>query len=52
MKCVVCKGKTVKEKMEESKKKRLLDADKRLDEEELHKRVCQECGHIAYVKDN
>ena len=52
MRCAVCNGKTEREEIERAKKQRLLDADKSLEGADLHKRVCEECGHIAYIRDN
>ena len=52
MRCAVCNGKTEREEIEKAKKQRLLDADKSLEGADLHKRVCKECGHIAYLREN
>ncbi len=49
--CVVCDGNDVqREELDDAKAAKLRNGAESLQEEELSKAVCNECGHIAYLR--
>lgn len=50
MECIVCDGDTELEDVEEDKLRRLKEADSSLEEHDIKKVVCKDCGHTAYIK--
>lgn len=48
--CAICGGETKEQEIEEEKKDRLMKDNEHLENEEIHKVVCDNCGHTAYVR--
>ncbi|MDY6777983.1 MAG: hypothetical protein SVU32_04905 [Candidatus Nanohaloarchaea archaeon] len=48
--CVICGGDVEEADIEPDKVERLKEDNKHLEGEEIHKLVCQECGHTSYVR--
>ncbi|MDY6770820.1 MAG: hypothetical protein SV186_02555 [Candidatus Nanohaloarchaea archaeon] len=48
--CAICGGEVEEEEIEPEKLERLQEDNEHLEGEDIHKLVCQECGHTAYVR--
>jgi rubrerythrin len=47
--CTICGEELEEKEIEDDKVKRLKKNNKHLGGEDIHKLVCTECGHTAYV---
>ncbi|MCJ7428937.1 MAG: hypothetical protein MUP66_00945 [Candidatus Nanohaloarchaeota archaeon QJJ-5] len=50
--CAICGSETREEEIDPEKKERLMKDSDHLEGEEIHKVVCENCGHTAYVRKN
>lgn len=49
--CLLCGGEMEEEQIEDDKIDRLKEDNQHLEGEDVHKLVCADCGHTAYVRD-